>query len=184
MLVIHSVEACRRGLDATMWRLDKGNLHCDRCRRKKGLPQRRRSPVHLAALFGLLVIVAAWVAFAFAESGHQREIDQALEPVLEEQSGMDDKATGADDSLYEITASIGQPGLEGRLKSTRHSDGLLTLDVSMREFVELQRLDDNGRRFLLGLPAHCNPGITAMMAPTSTVRRLVALITCTGSLHR
>ena len=184
MLVIHSVEACRRGLDATMWRLDKGNLHCDRCRRKKGLPQRRRSPVHLAALFGLLVIVAAWVAFAFGESGHQREIDQPLEPVLEEQSGKDDKATGADDSLYEITASIGQSGLEGRLKSTRHSDGLLTLDVSMREFVELQRLDDNGRRFLLGLPAHCNPGITAMMAPTSTVRRLVALITCTGSLHR
>ena len=88
------------------------------------------------------------------------------------------------DSLYEITASIGQPGLEGRLKSTRHSDGLLTLDVSMQEFVELQRLDDNGRRLLLGLPGHCNPGITAMMAPTSTVRRLVALITCTGSLHR
>src|SRR3989442_13079071 len=81
MLVIHSVEACRRGLDATMWRLDKGNLHCDRCRRKKGLPQRRRSPVHLAALFGLLVIVVAWVAFAFAESGHQRVIDQALERV-------------------------------------------------------------------------------------------------------
>src|SRR5437667_1575225 len=140
--------------------------------------------VHLGALFGLLVIVAAGVAFAFGESGHQRQIDQALEPVLEEQSGKNGEATGADDSLFEITASIGQPGLEGRLKSARHSDGLLTLDVSMREFVELQRLDDNGRRYLLGLPAHCNPGITAMMAPTSTVRRLVALITCTGSLHR
>src|SRR5438552_17626058 len=109
---------------------------------------------------------------------------QALEPVLEEPSGKNGEATGADDSLFEITASIGQPGLEGRLKSARHSDGLLTLDVSMREFVELQRLDDNGRRFLLGLPAHCNPGITAMMARTSTVGRLVALITCTGSLHR
>jgi len=184
MLVIHTVEACRRCRGTTMWRLDKGNGHCDRCHRKKGVPRRRPSPVHLGAFFGLLVIVAAGVAFAFGESGHKRQIDQALEPVLEEQSGKNGEATGADDSLFEITASIGQPGLEGRLKSARHSDGLLTLDVSMREFVELQRLDDNGRRFLLGLPAHCNPGITAMMAPTSTVRRLVALITCTGSLHR
>src|SRR5437899_11552087 len=110
MLVIHSVEACRRGLDATMWRLDKGYLHCDRCRREKGLPQRRRSPVRLAALFGLLVIVAAWVAFAFAEFGPQRDIDQALEPVLEEQSGKDETAARADAALYEIGARIGQPG--------------------------------------------------------------------------
>src|SRR5438128_5362944 len=121
MLVVHKVEACGRCRGATMWRLKNCVLFCERCQRRKDVPQRRRSPVHLAALFGLLVIVAAWVAFAFGESGHQREIDQALQPVLEEQSGKDDKATGADDSLYEITASIGQPGLEGRLKSARHS---------------------------------------------------------------
>ncbi len=184
MLVVHKFEACGRCRGATMWRLKNCNLFCERCQRRKDVPRRRPSPVHLAALVGLLVIVAAWVAFAFGESGHQREIDQALEPVLEKQSGKDNEATSADDSPLEITASSGQPGLEKRLKSARHSEGLLTLDVSMREFVELQRLDDNGRRLLLGLPEHCNPGITAMMAPTSTAGRLVALITCTANLHR
>ncbi len=171
MLVIHTVAACRRCRGTTMWRLDKGNGHCDRCHRKKCVPRRRPSPVHLGALFGLLVIVAAGVAFAF-------------ELVLEEQSGKNGEATGADDSPFEITASSGQPGLAERLKSARYSDGLLTLDVSMQEFVELQRLDDNGRRLLLGLPGHCNPGITAMMVPRSTVRRLVALITCPANLPR
>src|SRR5207245_9522145 len=124
------------------------------------------------------------VAFAFGESGHQRQIDQALELVLEEQSGKNGEATGADDSPFEITASSGQPGLAERLKSARYSDGLLTLDVSMQEFVELQRLDDNGRRLLLGLPGHCIPGITAMLVPRSTVRRLVALIACPANLPR
>jgi len=184
MLVIHTVAACRRCRGTTMWRLDKGNGHCDRCHRKKCVPRRRPSPVHLGALFSLLVIVAAGVAFAFGESGHQRQIDQALELVLEEQSGKNGEATGADDSPFEITASSGQPGLAERLKSARYSDGLLTLDVSMQEFVELQRLDDNGRRLLLGLPGHCNPGITAMMVPRSTVRRLVAVITCPANLPR
>src|SRR2546425_8864317 len=57
MLVIHTVAACRRCRGTTMWRLDKGNGHCDRCHRKKCVPRRRPSPVHLGALFGLLVIV-------------------------------------------------------------------------------------------------------------------------------
>ena len=156
MLVVHKFEACGRCRGATMWRLKNCDLFCERCQRRKDVPRRRPFPVHLAALFGLLVIVAAWVAFAFGES----------------------------DSPFEISASSGQPGLEKRLESARHSEGPLTLHVSMREFVELQRLDDNGRRLLLGLPEHCNPGITAMMAPTSTVGRLVALITCTANLHR
>src|SRR5437016_6901568 len=64
MLVIHTVAVCRRCRGTTMWRLDKGNGHCDRCHRKKCVPRRRPSPVHLGALFGLLVIVAAGVAFA------------------------------------------------------------------------------------------------------------------------
>src|SRR5947209_20134670 len=55
MLVIHTVAACRRCRGTTMWRLDKGNGHCDRCHRKKCVPRRRPSPVHLGALFGLLV---------------------------------------------------------------------------------------------------------------------------------
>ena len=124
MLVIHTVAACRRCRGTTMWRLDKGNGHCDRCHRKKCVPRRRPSPVHLGALFGLLVIVAAGVAFAFGESGHQPQIDQALELVLEEQSGKNGEATGADDSPFEITASSGKPGLAERLKSARYSDVL------------------------------------------------------------
>ncbi|SRR6266478_4097476 len=111
MLVIHTVAACRRCRGTTMWRLDKGNGHCDRCHRKKCVPRRRPSPVHLGALFGLLVIVAAGVAFAF-------------ELVLEEQSGKNGEATGADDSPFEITASSGKPGLAERLKSARYSDVL------------------------------------------------------------
>jgi len=55
-----------------------------------------------AQIFGLLVIVAAGVAFAFGESGHKRQIDRALEPVLEEQSGKNGEATGADASAREI----------------------------------------------------------------------------------
>ena|SRR5438128_3679787 len=86
MLVVHKVEACGRCRGATMWRLKNCVLFCERCQRRKDVPRRRPSSVHLAALFGLLVIVAAWVAFAFGESGHQREIDQALEPVREKQS--------------------------------------------------------------------------------------------------
>ena len=80
MLVVHKFEACGRCRGATMWRLKNCNLFCERCQRRKDVPRRRPSPVHLAALVGLLVIVAAWVAFAFGESGHKRQIDQALEP--------------------------------------------------------------------------------------------------------
>src|SRR2546427_10011150 len=98
MLVIHTVAACRRCRGTTMWRLDKGNGHCDRCHRKKCVPRRRPSPVHLGALFGLLVIVTAGAAFAFGESGHPLQIDQALELGLEAQSSKNAEATGAGDA--------------------------------------------------------------------------------------
>jgi hypothetical protein len=173
MVVFHKIEACGRCRGATMWRLTNGKLQCGSCHRRKRVSRRRPSSVDVAAAAcSLLVIVAMWVAFAFGESGHQREIAQAPEPVLTEQSDPA-AATGAHQGAR----------LEERLKSAGHST-LRTLDVSMPEFVELQRLDDNGRRQLLGLPAPCTPGVTAMMAPASSAPRLVVLITCSGNLRR
>jgi hypothetical protein len=172
MAVFHKIEACGRCRGATMWRLTNGKLQCGSCHRRKRVSRRRPSPVDVAAAAcGLFVIVATWVAFAFGESGHQREIAQAPEPVLTEQSDQDDAAA---------TDAHQGARLEERLKSAGHST-LRTLEVSMPEFVELQRLDDNGRRQLLGLPAPCTPGVTAMMAPASSARRLVVLITCSAN---
>jgi len=158
-----------------MWRLTNGKLQCGRCHRRKRVSRRRLSLVHVAAAAcGLLMILATWVAFAFGESGYQGQIDQATEPALNEQSDKDDLAA---------TDAQRSARLQERLKSADHSK-LLTLDVSLAEFVELQRLDDHGRRLRLGLPAPCNPGVTAMMAPGSPARRLVVLITCSTNLRR
>lgn len=40
MLVMHKFEACRRCPQATVWRVTKGRLVCDRCKRKKDFPLR------------------------------------------------------------------------------------------------------------------------------------------------
>ena len=57
-------------------------------------------------------------------------------------------------------------------------DAILTLEVPLREFIELQRLDDGDRRLRLGLPDSCNPGITAMAGAISPSSRLFVLVTC------
>jgi uncharacterized paraquat-inducible protein A len=66
MLVVHKVEACRRCRGITMWRLSKHDMCCNRCQRRKDHSRRRPSPIHLAVAVSVIVIVAAWVAFAFA----------------------------------------------------------------------------------------------------------------------
>ena len=66
MLVIHKVEACKRCRGTTMWRLTNGNLHCERCQRRKPFPEPHPSGLRLAILFCFLVIVLTWITFAFA----------------------------------------------------------------------------------------------------------------------
>ena len=72
MLIVQMVEACARCRGTTMWRLGNGNVRCQRCGRHKRL-RRRRSRIHLVALVGLAVVLAAWVTLAFAESSPRGE---------------------------------------------------------------------------------------------------------------
>lgn len=57
-------------------------------------------------------------------------------------------------------------------------DGIRTLEVSLQDFIELQRLDDGDRRLRLGLPASCNPSLTAVTGAISLSSRLLVLVTC------
>jgi hypothetical protein len=55
---------------------------------------------------------------------------------------------------------------------------ILTLEVSLPDFIQLQRLDDGDRRALLGLPASCTPGLTAVTGAMAPSRRLFVLVVC------
>jgi hypothetical protein len=55
---------------------------------------------------------------------------------------------------------------------------VLTLEISLPDFIQLQRLDDGDRRVLLGLPATCTPGLTAMAGATDPSRRLFVVVVC------
>lgn len=70
------------------------------------------------------------------------------------------------------------------LRTGRNADGLLTLDLSVPDFMELQRLDDHGRRVRLGLRAGCTPGLTAMARSPAASNRLLVLVSCPSSAPR
>ena len=55
---------------------------------------------------------------------------------------------------------------------------VLTMEMSLSEFAELQSLSDEDRRTRLNLPAGCTPGITAMKPAVLSSRRLIVLVDC------
>lgn len=76
--------------------------------------------------------------------------------------------------------AVGQDNLsdvkaEGRAKT---GNGILTMEISFQEFLELQRLDDGDRRVRLGLPPDCSPGISAITGAISPSSRFFVLVTC------
>jgi len=119
--------------------------------------------MHLVALVGLAVVLAAWVTLAFAESSPPGETAEELEAVVHAHA----TDSGADRNDWR--------------ERIRQSGSSLAIEVSMPEFVELQALDDSGRRERFGLPAACTPGMTAMMVRTPAMTRMIMVITCTGN---
>lgn len=55
---------------------------------------------------------------------------------------------------------------------------MLTLDMSLAEFAELQSLSDEARRARFGLPNSCTPGVSAMKPAVANSDRLIVLIDC------
>jgi len=69
-------------------------------------------------------------------------------------------------------------------KRTRWACGLpillvaLTLETSISDFVELQRLSDDERRVRLNLPESCVPSLTAVRSTTPPLDRVQILVEC------
>ncbi len=84
-----------------------------------------------------------------------------------------------EDDWFLDTVVDHRPQIEKARTPVPRPDGALTVDLSMSEFLDLQRLDEGDRRTRLGLPADCIPGLTAMMPTTATSDHLVVMITCT-----
>jgi len=57
----------------------------------------------------------------------------------------------------------------------------LTLETSMSDFVDLQRLSDEDRRARLNLPAGCVPSLTAVQSTTPPLDRVQVLVECRQS---
>lgn len=55
---------------------------------------------------------------------------------------------------------------------------VLTMEMSLSEFADLQSLSDEGRRARLALPDGCTPGISAMRPAVVSSQRLIVLIDC------
>jgi len=55
---------------------------------------------------------------------------------------------------------------------------VLTLEMSVSEFAELQSLSDEERRARFDLPDGCTPGISAMRAAVVSSQRLIVLVDC------
>lgn len=58
---------------------------------------------------------------------------------------------------------------------------VLSLDLPVTEFVELQRLPDEERRVRLQLPASCVPRMTAMKTGSRQADHVVVEVRCQGS---
>ena len=96
-------------------------------------------------------------------------------------------ATGAlpagaeDESEVEATSTQRPPlDLAARIRSASPSGDLhLTVDVSLPEFIALQRLDEADRQRLLGLAPRCRSRMTAVSTVSSpATQQLLVLVTC------
>jgi len=111
-----------------------------------------------AAVFSLLFVIAVLLAVFPVHASN--EDDWFLETVVERRPNADG-----------VRPPVLRPGAS------------LTVDLPLREFLELQRLDDADRRTRLGLPTDCTPGLTAMMRATSPSGQVMVMISCTPTTH-
>ena len=109
-----------------------------------------------AALFSMLFVVVILLAVFPAHADAANEDDWFLDTVV-------------DSRLH----------VEGARPPVLRPDGALTVDLSISEFLEIQRLDEGDRRTRLGLPENCIPGLTAMLRTTSPADHVVVIISCT-----
>jgi len=114
----------------------------------------RRSPAARAVVLALVVGVALWMTVI--------------------------PATAAEEDEWQFETTLDrQPDAETWAPPARQIGGTLTVDLSLAQLRELQRLDENDRRGRLGLPANCIPALTAVMPATSRSNHLLVTITCT-----
>jgi hypothetical protein len=60
----------------------------------------------------------------------------------------------------------------------------LSLEMSIKQLIELHDLSDDRRRAHLGLPPHCEPMMTAVASSGAYDGRVLVTITCAGSPGR
>jgi len=89
-----------------------------------------------------------------------------------------------EDDWFLDTVVDRRPHVDGaRPPAVLRPDGSLTVDLSLAEFLEIQRLDEGDRRTRLGLPKTCIPGLTAMMRMASPADQVTVMISCTPTTH-
>ena len=90
------------------------------------------------------------------------------------------RADGGDDPAVE-TAAIDATTRSAAAKIRRVSpagQAHLAVELSVLEFIGLQRLAEDERQALLGLPATCRPSMTAVSATNTVPHRLLVVIDC------
>ena len=75
-----------------------------------------------------------------------------------------------DDTTRSVAARIRRGSVAG--------EAHLAVELSVPEFIALQRLAEDERQNLLGLSATCRPSMTAISAPSSLPNRLLVVVAC------
>jgi hypothetical protein len=90
------------------------------------------------------------------------------------------RADGGDDPTVE-TAAIDDTtrGVAAKIRRVSPAgETHLAVELSVLEFIALQRLAEDERQSLLGLSATCRPSMTAVSTPSSVPNRLLVVIAC------